>query len=75
MKLPFPIHGLHEGLPAETQPPTTSPVLQNVRPYDKEERRGGQRPGLEKSYETQVGGDNPIILINQIVTTYIEPEA
>lgn len=75
IELKFPIQGLHEGLPAEDQPPMTSPSLRNVRPFDTEEDRirGGQRPGLVKAYSTQVAGDHPIIGMVAIATTYIEP--
>jgi len=74
MELSFPSSGLHEGLPAEKQPLATSPALKNVRPFDVEEERirGGQRPGLVKAYETQVGGDHPVICITSIATTFIE---
>lgn len=74
-ELPFPFGGLHEGLPAERQPPTTSPQLKNVRPYDVEEERarGGQRPGFIKAYTTQIGGAYPVLHISTISTTYIEP--
>ena len=75
MELPFPFAGLHEGLPAERQPPATSPLLSNVRPYDVEEgrARGGQRPGFVKAYTTQIGGEHPVLYIGTISTTYIEP--
>lgn len=73
MRILFPIDGLNEGVAMTDQPPTTSPALQNVRPYDIEERRGGQRRGLEKAYTTQVGGDHPVIGIITVATTYIEP--
>jgi len=75
MELQFPRDGLHEGLAAEKQPPTTSPLLQNVRPFDVEDERirGGQRPGVVKAYETQVGGTRPVILMTQIATTFIIP--
>ena len=75
MELPFPSAGLHEGMAAEKQPPTTSPQLKNVRPYDVEESRarGGQRPGLIEAYETQIGGEYPVLSISTVVTTYIEP--
>lgn len=71
----FPILGLHEGLAVEKQPPTTSPLLQNVRPFDVEDERirGGQRPGVIKAYETQVGGARPVILMTSIATTFIPP--
>jgi hypothetical protein len=73
MELFFPIQGLNEGLPAEKQPPATSPVLLNVRSFDVEEERirGGQRPGLVKAYATQVGDNRPVIVLIQISTTYI----
>jgi hypothetical protein len=75
MELPFPFAGLHEGLASEKQPPATSPQLQNVRPHDVTEgrARGGQRPALVKAYTTQVGGAYPVLTINAITTTYIEP--
>lgn len=76
LEIPFPINGLHEGLSNEKQPPTTSPYLKNVRPYDvtEERARGGQRPALIKAYETQIGGEYPVIGMIQITTTYIPPE-
>ncbi len=75
MELGFLIQGLHEGVAAKEQPPQTSPSLRNVRPFDTEEDRvrGGQRPSLVKAYTTRVVGDNPVILIGEIATTYIEP--
>jgi hypothetical protein len=77
MKIPFPINGLHRGLPAEEQPQATSFDLMNVRPYDvtSERIRGGQRPGTAKAYTTQVSGaSHPVLYMDSIVTTYIEPE-
>jgi len=75
MEIPFPSAGLHEGLAAEKQPPTTSPQLQNVRPFDvtEERSRGGQRPGFVLAYTTQIGGEYPVLHISQITTTYISP--
>lgn len=75
MKIPFPVLGLHEGLPAAEQPVRTSFSLQNVRPYDvSDERvRGGQRPGTKLAYTTQVVGEHPIIAMTSIITTYIQP--
>lgn len=74
-ELPFPFGGLHEGTASEKQPPTTSPYLKNVRPYDVEEERarGGQRPGFVKAYDTQIGGEYPVLLIGIVSTTYITP--
>jgi hypothetical protein len=76
MELYFPVLGLYEGTPVEKQPIRTSPHLQNVRPTDvSDERiRGGQRPGLVKAYDTQIGGDHPVLVMVQIATTYITPE-
>ena len=75
MELQFPVGGLHEGVAAAKQPLSTSPSLNNIRPYDGSEDRyrGGQRPGLEKAYTTQVVGDNPVIGIISVATTYITP--
>lgn len=76
MEIGFPLMGLHEGMALEHQPPTTSPYLKNVRAFDVEEERvrGGQRPGLVKAYDTQIGGDHPVLLITTISTTYIQAE-
>ena len=76
MRIPFPLLGLAEGVPATEQPVRTSFSLQNVRPYDvaDERVRGGQRPGTVLAYDTQIVGDNPVISIDAIVTTYIVPE-
>ena len=75
MKLPLPIKGYHVGGVTKEQPPLTSPSMRNIRPFDAEEERGriGQRPGLTKAFDTQVGGDHPIIRMVQIATIYIEP--
>ena len=75
MKLPLPIKGYHVGGVVKEQVPLTSPSMRNVRPFDAEEERArlGQRPGLKKAFDTQVGGDHPIIRMVQIATIYIEP--
>ena len=75
MRVPFPILGLHEGLPTTEQPVRTSFSLSNVRPFDvSDERvRGGQRPGTALAYTTRVVGDYPVIHLTSIVSTYITP--
>jgi hypothetical protein len=75
MELPLPIKGYHVGGVAKKQPPFTSCSMRNFRPFDAEEERGrlGQRPGTVKAFDTQVGGDHPIIRMVQIATIYIEP--
>ncbi len=77
MELPAPIKGYHVGAAAKDQPPLTSPSMRNVRPFDseKERTRIGQRPGLKKAFDTQIGGEHPIIRMVQIATVYIEPTA
>jgi hypothetical protein len=76
MKIPFPISGLSAGSPAAEQPLTTSFSLQNVRAFDvtDERLRGGQRDGTSLAYTTQIAGAFPVISIDAIVTTYIQPE-
>jgi len=62
--LRFPIKGLHRGFVTEVQPELTSPDLNNVRPFDvlDQRARGGQRPGLDKAYAQQIGGEaSPIV--------------
>ena len=75
MRIPFPVGGLHEGMPATEQPVRTSFSLSNVRPFDvSDERvRGGQRPGTALAYTTRVVGDYPVIHLTSIVSTYITP--
>lgn len=76
MELQFPKDGLNEGQAYEKQPATTSPYLNNVRPYDveKDRNRGGQRPAITKEYSSELGDGNSILSIVQIATTYITPE-
>ncbi len=66
MNLSFPIGGIDKGRATSEQPVLTSPDLNNVRPYDTKDNRirGGQRPGLDKRYAQQIGGDTfPIVAI------------
>lgn len=69
MKLPFPVKGIFKGRAACEQPQITSPDMNNVRLYDVlgNRARGGQRPGLDKLYSQQIGGnDTPIVAICSI---------
>jgi hypothetical protein len=77
MRIVFPSGGLDESLANQDQAIGTSFSLQNVRPIDvsEERTRGGQRAGTVKAYTTQIVGSNPVIDIDGIVSTYIEPEA
>jgi hypothetical protein len=58
MKVPFPIKGVNEGWAFGQQPEGTSPDALNVLPIDVQEDRirGGQRWGLTKYFEDEVGG-------------------
>lgn len=66
----LPIKGISKGLPVEQQPPATSGYMNNVRPRDVLENRIriGQRPGLDKAYSEQIGGNSnyPIVILHQI---------
>jgi hypothetical protein len=76
MRVPFPILGLHRGLPAKEQPEGTSFSILNCRPFDvtSERTRGGKRPGTQKAYTTQISGaSHPVLLMTSINTTYITP--
>ena len=61
-ELYFPAGGLNRRAGYQSQPPYTTPDALNVRPFDPIEgrERGGSRPGLVKSFETQFGGGEPI---------------
>jgi len=59
-----PIKGISKGLPIDKSPPTTSGYMDNVRPVDVLERqlRLGQRPGLDKWSDTQIGdAEQPVV--------------
>jgi len=64
IELTPPIKGVSKGLPVDKEPPTTSGYMDNVRPVDVLERqlRLGQRPGLDKWSETQIGdAEQPVV--------------
>lgn len=65
LDIKFPIEGLDKGRVTSQQSPTTSPDMNNVRPYDTLDNRarGGQRPGLDKwGNGDQVGGaEQPVV--------------
>ncbi len=70
VELQFPIQGKSEITAAAKQPQLTTPYINNVRPQDviKNRIRGGQRPGLDKRYSQQIGGNSeyPVIALLQI---------
>jgi len=58
LKLNFPFKGINKNFQVSTGPEYTSPDMLNVRPRDTLQGRirGGQRPGLIKALETDLGG-------------------
>jgi len=68
LHFPFPVGGLDEAQAYTGQPPYTSPDLQNVRAFDvvEERWRGGQRPGLSKAWEQELGGGSPVRYMGQV---------
>ena len=59
-----PIKGVSKGLPVDKEQPTTSGYMNNVRPVDVLEKqlRLGQRPGLSKWSDTQIGAaEQPVV--------------
>ena len=68
-EFPTPIQGVSELLPVDKAAPLTSGYMNNVRPTDVLEKRIriGQRPGLDKVFDQQVGGAaSPIVLITTV---------
>jgi len=64
LELTPPIKGISLGLPVDKEPLTTSGYMNNVRPVDVLERqlRIGQRPGLDKWSDTQIGSaEQPVV--------------
>lgn len=68
LKLLFPMKGRNTNFATSQQPQFTSPFLNNVRPFDTLENRarGGQRPGLIKRFNQNLGG--PIVGMCQVTT-------
>ena len=71
----FPFRGVNEAVAYMNQPPLTTHLMQNMRVKDVAEQRarGGQRPGLTKVSETQIGSNKPVLKMVQVATTYIVP--
>lgn len=71
INVPLPIKGINKGLPVNTTPSEYSSYMNNVRPTDVLEGRLrlGQRPGLKKWSDTQIGGvENPVVAICSVST-------
>jgi len=65
----LPLGGQSEGFQPDKQPVATTGYCQNIRPRDVLENklRIGQRPGLKKAYNQQIGGAaKPIVQILSI---------
>lgn len=66
----LPLKGVNFSYPLDKQDAGTSGDMNNIRPFDTLERRIriGQRPGFDKMYTQQIGGDAaPIVLLIPIV--------
>lgn len=71
MEFPQPISGLFESFVAGKIPGQYSPDCNNIRPRDVLENliRLGQRPGLDKAYSQQIGGESaPIVWVGTVTT-------
>ena len=67
----FCMRGKNTNFAASTQPVFTSPRMMNVRPREVvgQRARGGQRPGLAKQYNENLGG--PIVAICSVTTVKV----
>lgn len=69
MEFPLPYKGVNKSMAVDKQPPSTTSYMNNVRLLDIYEHRArmGQRPGIEKRYSQQIGGDyQPIVEMLQV---------
>ena len=68
---PLPLKGVSYAAPLDKENPANSSYMNNVRPFDVLERRIriGQRPGLDKLYSQQIGGESSPIVQLLTVTT------
>ena len=69
-KLRFPLFGVNKNHAASSRPDLTSSDMNNVRPFDvlEERARGGQRPGMRKAYNQDIGNGTPVVKMTQITT-------
>lgn len=70
-ELPLPLKGINYSLPEDKSQGEYSPYMLNIRPFDTLEKkiRLGKRPGMEKMYSQQIGGDSvPIVYLGLIAT-------
>lgn len=69
MILNFPLKGLFLGVQSSKQSEQTSRDLNNVRPFFDGRAVGGQRDGVDKVYDQQIGGDSvPIVWLGSVTT-------
>lgn len=67
----IPIKGYSEGLSPDKQPPLTTGYMDNMYPRGTLEKkiRLTQRPGVDKAFAAQIGGEAaPIVFIGAITT-------
>lgn len=64
----WPVKGVVRNTPYQQQAPFSSPGSLNVRSYigGGERRRGGSRPGFEKSHSTELGSGSAVNLLNEV---------
>jgi len=70
-KLPLPIKGFSAGSPTHLPADLTSGHMNNIRVMDVLEKRLrlSQRPGVDKVFAQQIGGDTvPIVFIGTVTT-------
>lgn len=68
--LHFPLGGLDRRRGYQNQAPYTSVDMENVRGDDvgAGRARGGQRPGVVKAYEQELGSGAPVVMMGQVAT-------
>ncbi len=72
LKLYFPMKGKNTNFAASSQPVFTTPRMLNCRPREVigKRARGGQRPGMVKAYNENLGG--PVVAMCQVTTVELE---
>jgi hypothetical protein len=76
LEILFPFKGYNTSTAHKNQPSLSTSIILNCRIKDVSENRarGGQRPGLSKAFDEQVGTTQPVLKMVSINTTYIPPE-
>lgn len=70
VRLLFPAGGLNRRFAHRQQPPYTTPLACNVRPFGPIDRRNraGSRPGIGKAFPDELGSGKPVLMLAEVTS-------